>query len=841
MATKIDKEIAKKKERKIIYISTLVLVIYAFFVILQVQALRLEDKRTPLEDLVSIAMLQTFTNPANITKVDSSSVLLTIMGIISVGLVVVFYITEKALRKHDNSETVNGSAHLMTVDELKQYNLKFSAPLGKVENNGFNNMIISKDIRLAIDNKGTRRNCNILVIGGSGAGKSRFFAAPNILQYNANFVITDPSGEMLRDYGKALENNGYEVKVFNLTDVYRSNRYNPFHYINEEKDVFILVNTLIKNTTPSEGHSGDPFWEKSENLLLSALILYLRHTAPPQERTFSKVLELINLAQVDENDATAESPLDILFMNLEKQDKNNLAVKQYQKFKLGAGKTLKSILISVGVRLQTFDLTDIQYLTSTDDFEFERFSDTKQALFVILPTADTTFSFLVSLLYSQLFTSLYNYAETNAAYGWAAAIDEFTNIKVEHAKDKADSPRAKADLQKYIAKINKATFVGYISDDGHFIKNQIDPVKELYYVYTGADLKEFTEKVKKVRKQGYKDKQLEIYVQKNKPTPIGWRGTVEDTKRFLAQLKNIQIKPCEEKCPNHVRLILDEFANIGQIPDFDQKLATMRKYEISCSIILQALSQLKDIYKDKWNTIVANCDTKLFLGCDDTETIEWMLKVLGKKTTRVENISLQANGGGSSSYNLSSIELLTIDQITMMQDNECLVRIRGVRPYYGKKYELTIHPNYKSAKALKDKFVIPVSKDAISEKQRGFIWDRNNNEESKELAEAKPVQKNKIKPITVPENNVEKQNSVPKNEAEDKMTKAKNQLRKEKANSQPATTNDEDDIGSFPDLVMDVINKSKKPVSDQTIKEAVESIIAMEIPPDDTYEYLITN
>ena len=842
MASSIDKELKKKKEKKIFYICFLVFGIYAFLTVLQTMALRMEDKRTPIEDLVTKGAYYVFLHPFNIFKVDGSSVMLAVLGAIVVILILIFYITERNLRKHDNVETVNGEAHLMTSDELKKYNIKFSAPLGKEENNGFNNMIISRDIRLAIDNKGTRRNCNILVIGGSGAGKSRFFAAPNILQYNTNFVITDPSGEMLNDYGKALEDNGYAVKVFNLTDVYRSNRYNPFHYIYEEKDVFILVNTLIKNTTPPDSHAGDPFWENSEKLLLTALILYIRHTYKPEERTFTNMLKLINLANIDENDTTkTESPLDILFEDLRKTDKENLAVKQYDKFKLGAGKTLKSILISVGVRLQTFDLADIKYLTMTDDFQFERFADTKQALFVIIPTADTTFNFLVSLLYSQLFSTLYKYAETNCEFGWAAELDKYTNLRVFQAKNKADTENAQKAANQFVNDVKRNVFVGYINDEGKFIKNKIHPEKKLFYVYTGADLKRFTEQVNKVKKQGYKDTKLAVYVQYHKPEPVGWRGTIDDTKEFLKKLKNITLKQCERRCPNHVRLILDEFANIGQIPDFDQKLATMRKYEISCSIILQALSQLKDIYKDKWNTIVANCDTKLFLGSDDSETIEWLLKMLGKKTTAVESMSFQVNGGGSTSINRSSLELMTIDQVSMMQDDECLVRIRGVRPYYGKKFELTLHPNYKYAHDTVGKFEIPLAKETTYIRERGFLYDRGEEEkENGHSGEQKPGVKDKEQSASSATEKEDKKNSVQKNDPKRVKADAQNKNRKEKAKSNSSQNEDYDEpCKPLEEILPDIIG-AKEP-TEEVIKETVESMVVLATPATGTYECLVTN
>ncbi|MBP3279319.1 MAG: type IV secretory system conjugative DNA transfer family protein, partial [Butyrivibrio sp.] len=538
MATAIEKERRRKSNAKVYIILGSIFYVYLLLTYLHSAAIMRNNPRASFMEAFNEGMTNVFIHPLEIFPISGMTILYSVLFTIAAGTVLIMLGAEKALKKHDNPDTVNGEAHLMNQDELEKYNLKYASPLGKPEINGENNMIISKDIRLAIDNRGTRRNCNILVIGGSGAGKSRFFAAPNILQYNCNFVITDPSGEMLRDYGKALEDVGYNVKVFNLTDVYRSNRYNPFHYIKEEKDVFTLVNTLIKNTTPSEGKAGDPFWENSEKLLLTALILYLWHTEEEKNQTFANVVKMLTLAQIDENDATAVSDLDRLFEDLEKRDTNRtaeLAIRQYKKFKMGAGKTLKSILISVGVRLQTFELADMQYLTGADDFEFESFSDTKQAIFVIIPTADTTFNFIVSLLYSQLFSSLYTYAETEAEFGWKASIGAANNIKVVHAKNKKESAEAKKELEAFVNEVKKGIVV------------RPDKEKRLYKVYT-KDTNEL----------------------------VGWRGNKAELEKFKAQLQNVKIEACDARCPIHVRLILDEFANIGQIPDFNEKLATMR-------------------------------------------------------------------------------------------------------------------------------------------------------------------------------------------------------------------------------------------------------------------------
>ena len=405
-----------------------------------------------------------------------------------------------------------------------------------------------------------------------------------------------------------------------------------------------------------------------------------------------------------------------------------------------------------------------------------------------------------------MFSSLYLYAETRAAYGYKVALDKSTNITVKQAANKKESKAAKAYCKKLANEIKTDKFV---------VKR--DKEKKIYRVYT-----------------------------KKSNTLVGWRGTKEMTQAFISQLKNVRVEPCEEKCPIHVRLILDEFANIGQIPDFDQKLATIRKYDISCSIILQALSQLKDIYKDKWNTIVSNCDTKLFLGCDDTETIEWMLKMLGKKTTTVQQTSYQDKGKGSISYNKSSIDLLTIDQISMMQDSECLVRIRGVRPYYGKKYELTDHPNYDYAHKTKDTFTVPLAKDAAFRQEgplRLRLQKKNKKiEDAAAVAEGKPTddkadETNNTTPVSKPKSDEERK----------KQMKTGNKARKKKADEAREALKhvDEFDSNLAVNTIESLLNASgiskddivTGNVTDDKITEAAESFVNLIYPPSDKPEY----
>ncbi len=671
MAMPISKERLEKKRKQRDRMTLIIFSVVIAYFGLHIMTVMNLNRRAGIVDAFKAGFNHAFSAPFEY-RVSSSGLLL--IGVI-IGIMwalQIFKENEREIKKHDNPDTVNGDAHFMTLEELEAYQNFYAAPAGSPRIDGHNNMILSKDIMLEIDNRRTRRNFNVLCIGGSGAGKSRFFATPNILQFNTNFVITDPSGELLRDYGKALENAGYEVSVLNISDVYSSSRYNPFHYIHSEKDVFILVNTLIRNTTPPDAHKGDPIWENGEKLLLNAIFLYLWHNAPPECQNFTHVMKMISMANVEE-DATAtqsQAPLAKLFSKLAEEDPENLAVQNWRDFCGAAEKTLKSFLISLTTRLQAFKLSDMKYLTSTDEFGFDEFSDKKKAIFVVIPTAESSFNFIVSLFYSQLFMCQYEYVEKRAEYGWLAKIGRYNIIKVEQASNKQESKKAKERLERFVEDAKEAKEPIYNKE------------KDYWELYT-------------------KSGQL-----------FAWRGTKEEAEALRKALSRIKIERCGSRCPYHIRFILDEFANIGQIPDFDQKLATIRKYEMSCSIILQAISQLKELYEKKWNTIAGNCDTKLFLGNDDAETLEWLSKMLGKRTTIVENQSYAANGGGSTSYNRSSIELASVSDLSLLPDDECIVKIRGMRPHWGKKFNLEQHKNYARAMASKGQFFIPVSEEA---------------------------------------------------------------------------------------------------------------------------------
>lgn len=426
------------------------------------------------------------------------------------------------------------------------------------------NKILSQNVRIGLDGRRHRRNLNTLVIGGSGAGKTRFFGKPNLMQCNTSFVVLDPKGEQLRDVGNLLEKEGYVIKVVDLINMNRSHCYNPFRYIKDDKDVLKLITNLIRNTTPKGSQTNDPFWEKSETALLEALCLYLLHEAPEEEQNFTMVMEMIAAAEVKEDDEEYQSPLDELFERLEIRNPNSLALKQYKIYKQAAGKTAKSILISVGVRLSAFNLESIASLTATDELELDLVGERKTVIFAVIPDNDSTFNFLIGMLYTQLFQMLYYQADI---------------------------------------------------------------------VHGGA-------------------------------------------------------------LPIPVHFLMDEFANVALPDEFDKLLSTMRSRLIFVSIIIQNLAQIKGLYKDSWESIVGNCDTLYYLGGNEQSTHKFMSEYLGKETldTNTYGKSNGRSGNYSTNYQQAGRELLTPDEVRLLDNDYGLLFIRGERPVFDKKYDILKHP-----------------------------------------------------------------------------------------------------------------------------------------------------
>ena len=433
-----------------------------------------------------------------------------------------------------------------------------------------NNVILTQTERLMMSNRPkdpkTARNKNVLVVGGSGSGKTRFFIKPNLMQLHSSYVVTDPKGSIAVECGKLMLRNGYKVKIFNSINFKKSHHYNPFAYIHNEKDILKLVTTLIANTK-GDGKSGDDFWQKAETLLYTALIGYIHYEAPEEEQNFATLIEFINAMEVREDDETFENNVDLAFKELASREPNHFAVRQYKKYKLAAGKTAKSINISCGARLAPFDIQELREITMYDELELDTLGDRKTALFLIMSDTDSTFNFLISMIYSQLF-----------------------NLLCEKADD----------------------------------------------VYGG-------------------------------------------------------------RLPVHVRCLIDECANIGQIPNLEKLMATIRSREISACLVLQAQSQLKALYKDNADTIIGNCDSSIFLGGKEPGTLKELNQALGKETIDTFNTGESRGREVSHSLNYQKLgkDLATIDELAVLDGGKCILQLRGVRPFLSDKYDITRHPNYK--------------------------------------------------------------------------------------------------------------------------------------------------
>ena len=571
------------------------------------------------------------------------------------------------LQRHYDPDTVQGDAKWLT--DLDDYNKKFTEPFGSTDNSGKNNMIFSQDLFMSMNNSAIRRNMNVFIIGGSGSGKSFNFVGPNLLQANCSYAITDPSGGLYKEYAPFLEYYGYKIKCFNISHMEKSSHYNPFNYIHSDKDIEILVTTLISNTNPPDKQGGDPFWEKSETALLNALIAYLHHYTEPHQQNFSNVMRLMLAADIDENDSSSKSPLDYIFDEIAQSDPESFAAKQYGLFKMGAGKTLKGILISCGVRLQAFSLSDVALLTDTDDIALDHIGDEKTGLFIILPTGDKTFNFLASLMYSQLFQRVYDYCENTAEFSQLIVDGDGQLVKTFRAGSEEESTQKAAEAQEFFQRACEGRIQYNKQFDWWELRTQADEL-------------------------------------------VFYRGTEELALRALYLLRQGGVKANStqsnhgQRLPIHLRLLLDEFANIGKIPEFEQKVATIRKYEISVSIILQSLSQMKNLYKDNWSEISGNCDCTIYLGGGaDTETTKWISELLGKETRAVVNTSFGKSG--SMSVNRQGVELFASYQLRTMEEDDCIVLLKSMYAYKGKKYKTTNHPEHPLLKSLKGYYFNP--------------------------------------------------------------------------------------------------------------------------------------
>ena len=541
----------RQENQKTIYILLGILSVFVIWLALMVAGCYEEDiKLFELLDRLTAAM----NNPAHITlnKYSLKAVLI-FFFLYTMGIGVYF-----SSRENRRPGEEHGSARWGNVKSVvKRY----------MDKDSYKNIILSQNMRLGLNAKKHRRNLNVLVVGGSGAGKTRFYAKPNLMQCNTSFIVADPKGEMLRSIAPLLIENGYDIKVFNLIEPENSDGYNPFVYIRKDEDVIKLISNLIQNTTPKNAQQNDPFWEKSEIALDSALMLYLLHEAPPEEQTFEMLMFLIeNAATVeDEDESGYQSPVDILFQGLEDEKPEHIAVRQYKIFKQASGKTAKSILISAAVRLAAFNLPEIAKMTSYDNLDIGTLGERKRAIFCVIPDNDNSFNYLVGMLYTQAFQALYFNADNNY----------------------------------------------------------------------GGEL----------------------------PIPV--------------------------------HIVMDEFANVALPDNFERILATMRSRRISVSIIIQNMAQLKALFKDSWENITGNCDTLLYLGGNEQSTHEYISKMLGKETidTRTRGITKGQHGSSNTNYQNAGRELLTLDEVRLLDNSNALIFIRGERPLIDKKFDILSHPN----------------------------------------------------------------------------------------------------------------------------------------------------
>ena len=648
----------EKKRELITFFVKWGLILYAFVVLWVIHAMhvRQELPYLSLNEFIEKGLIDVFIHPLQIFPIPPGTfaAIAGVTALIAISAILIILTTK--IRENKNP------ADAKWMQALDRYNERFTEPFGKRTHEGTNNMIFSQDVFMSMNNQKIRRNMNVFVIGGSGAGKSFNFVGPNIMQHNCSYIITDPSGGLYREYGSFLEYMGYKIKCFNLTHMEKGNHYNPFNYIHGDKDIEILVTTLISNTTPPDSKGGDPFWEKSETALLIALIAYLYHYTTKDCQNFSGVMRLMRAADVNENDSSAKSPLDYIFDEVEKYDPEAFAVKQYKTFKMGAGKTLKSILISCAVRLQAFDLLDVSELTDTDDIDLDSVGDEKTALFIIVPTGEKTFNFLAAMMYSQLFQRTYDYCENTAEFSQLVMDADHQLVKCFRAQSPDDAKVKRQEAEAFLERAKQ----------GHVQHNE---------------------------KMGW----YEIVTPEGEL--VSYRGSQEAADKAFQDILGGEVignnkqSNHGQRLPIHTRLILDEFANIGKIPEFDQKVATIRKYEISVSIILQSLAQMQKMYKDDWSDIAGNCDTTLYLGGGaDTVTAKWISELLGKETRVVANSSIGKSG--STSMNRQAVELYSPAELRTMPEDECIVIMKSMDAYKGKKYKSLEHPQRKLVESL---------------------------------------------------------------------------------------------------------------------------------------------
>lgn len=759
-------------------------VLYLFFCFYVVHFIWVLQDGEAMEDAFLSALLEVLTRPFDIFPIPPLS--LFVIGLVTALVPFFLWVQKKNLeyRKTNDPKDLHGSAGWMKGKELEDFQCAFSEPFGKPENKSFDNVIISDQIAISMSENCPIDNLNNLIIGGSGAGKSFRYVIPNILQAKGSYIINDPNGANLKGYGKFLEARGYRIKVFNLVQMDNSNHYNPFNYIETNDDVQTLVTTLLENTKKKDSKGGDQFWDDTMNLLLCALVSFQHSYCRKEEQNFSHLMSIVRMNNVNEENSDAETQVDKLF-NIKTADgkfmvdRNSFCYKQYEEFRQAAGKTMKSILISLSSRLSKFDIPKVIDLTSSDDIGLDYVGDEPTAIFVILPVQDRTYDFLASMMYSQLFQRLYTYCETSAQYGQLVRYSNGEVLRTFRAKSADESALARKKAEEFLKRIQS-----------------VDAEKAIAYN----------------EKRGF----YEIRTEKGEL--VTYRDTKEHAEKALASLKNGEVIANKDTgrlkgqyLPIHLRMILDEFANTGRIPSFQEIVATIRKYSMSVNIIIQSVQQMKDLYKEQWESIASNCAVVLYLGGGtDTVTGEWLQKLIGKETKWGLSMSFQGKSGGSETKGAFGEELYPIANGRRMDKNECVILTAHQREYKGRKYNTLSHPNWKEAQSIGSySFLIAKAEDLAKEldqlktteeddgeKHQGPIQEtkkRSEQENKDSIAQAVEAKKNQ----DLLGNDIITSPQVPSEDDSDPVTDVVDKKDVDKASDYLSTNDDEFALNDF--------------------------------------------
>lgn len=688
------------------------------------------------------------------------------LGIFALGVFALSYIDRAKKRLHDAAGIEKGSAewHEWTkkyvmyglkpikIEGYEDYNRTKTDPPQSVDNNGYNNILLSKNVALSLDNKEIRRNANTIVMGGSGTGKSFGVIKPNILQMNCTFIATDPKGELLQDTGKALRQEGYDIRVFNLKEMQYSDGYNPLSYIRTDSDVVTLASCIMENTQ-KEGSKPDAFFDAAAEALLQAII-FLLWKRYPDEANLSRVIELVTAAKVDETDGSSKTLVDRLFEKEKREHEDSIAYKQYQVFRSGSPKTVNSIVSTLGVRLTAFNVPEVKRLTSRDTIRLDEIGTKRIALFLIVPTGESIYNFLGAMMYTQLFSLLYFKAENEMPNKYF--IYNYMDRKIFVKKKKPLPILSDIPIINWIPVFSKYEYktirnkYRYLS-----LHDSEKEAKKHITKYKHAKLR--TDSTTGICSIVYRDKNGVEEVLKTFDS-----GDVKNNKRLCRQwakfYKNCYVEKGGIYLPEHVRFLLDEFKNIGKIPKFNNRLSTVRSYNISITIVYQSLSQLKGMFEKEWGEVMDNCDSIIYLGGQGTETAEEIQKLLGSMTIKTKSDSLNnaKNKGGSESYSPTERPLAyAAELIRTDSEDSCVVMVRNVKPFREWKYNLFDHPNYKLIKnnpyLLHDEYRLQAEQ-FEKEKRQAEKRDEERTEllESEENGEQKEIRKNKSVSESVP-------------------------------------------------------------------------------------------